>query len=105
MSKERRRKECPDHGPWPDCHSHCPYPDCGRRLTERGREMSVSQRLNEDEDEREKVQRWRLHVLVGAGYERTLAEMMAAEGDVDIHRAVKLVADGCQHETAVRILL
>ena len=54
--------------------------------------------------EREKVESWRLHVLVEAGYPLPLAEKIA-HSDVDLHRAVELVRAGCTHETAAEILL
>ena len=56
------------------------------------------------EDERTKVESWRLHVLMEAGFPLPLAEKLA-HSDADLHNAVKLVVSGCDHETAVRILL
>jgi hypothetical protein len=55
-------------------------------------------------DERSKVEGWRLHVLIEAGYPLPLAERLAAS-DADLHVAVELVARGCTHETAAAILL
>jgi len=52
----------------------------------------------------EKVQSWRLHVLVEAGYPLELAERLAYS-DADLHQAVELVHSGCTHETAAEILL
>jgi hypothetical protein len=54
--------------------------------------------------EREKVESWRLHVLVEAGYPMHLAEKIA-HSDADLHRAVELVLAGCSYETAAEILL
>jgi len=55
--------------------------------------------------ERSKVESWRLHVLIEAGYPLTLAERLAAS-EADLHLAVELVsARGCAHETAANILL
>jgi hypothetical protein len=54
--------------------------------------------------ERAKVQSWRLHVLIEAGYPLPLAEKLA-DSDADLHGAVEIVASGCAHETAARILL
>ena len=54
--------------------------------------------------EREKVESWRLHVLVEAGYPLPLAEKLA-DSEADLHDAVELVGSGCTHETAARILL
>ena len=57
------------------------------------------------ENERSKVESWRLHVLMEAGYPLSLAERLAGS-DADLHRAVELVTRrGCQHETAAKILL
>jgi hypothetical protein len=56
------------------------------------------------ENERAKVESWRLHVLLEAGYPFTLAERLAASS-ADLHRAVELVVNGCSHETAAEILL
>ena len=54
--------------------------------------------------ERAKVESWRLHVLIEAGYPLPLAERLAAS-EADLHRAVELVGAGCAHETAAEILL
>jgi hypothetical protein len=60
--------------------------------------------IAEVETERSKVESWRLHVLIEAGYPLTLAERLAAS-EADLHHAVELVAHGCVHETAAEILL
>jgi hypothetical protein len=54
--------------------------------------------------EREKVESWRLHVLIEAGYPLHLAEKVA-HSEADLHRAVELVLAGCTFETAAEILL
>ena len=56
------------------------------------------------ENERSKVESWRLHVLLEAGYPLPLAERIAVS-DVDRHRAVELVTLGCAPDTAAEILL
>jgi len=56
------------------------------------------------QSEQDKVQSWRLHVLVEAGYPLELAERLA-HSEADLHRAVELVASGCTHKTAAEILL
>ena len=56
------------------------------------------------ETERSKVEGWRLHVLIQAGYPLPLAEKLAGS-DADLHRAVELVALGCDHSVAAAILL
>jgi hypothetical protein len=55
-------------------------------------------------NERSKVESWRLHVLIEAGYPLPLAERLAAS-DADLHVAVHLVHNGCTHATAAEILL
>ena len=58
-----------------------------------------------DRDERAKVESWRLHVLIEAGYPLPLAERLAQSG-ADLHVAVTLVtARGCRPELAAEILL
>ena len=54
--------------------------------------------------ERDKVESWRLHVLVEAGYPLSIAEKLA-HSEADLHRAVELVRAGCTHDTAAEILL
>jgi hypothetical protein len=56
------------------------------------------------ESERAKVESWRLHVLIEAGYPLPLAERLAAS-EADLHTAVELVGAGCAHTTAAEILL
>jgi hypothetical protein len=55
-------------------------------------------------NERSKVDSWRLHVLIEAGYPLQLAERLAAS-EADLHVAVHLVHNGCTHATAAEILL
>jgi hypothetical protein len=55
-------------------------------------------------NERSKVESWRLHVLIEAGYPLHLAERLAAS-EADLHLAVELVRSGCGHGTAAQILL
>jgi len=55
--------------------------------------------------ERSKVESWRLHVLIEAGYPLHLAERLAMS-EADLHLAVELVSSrGCAHATAAEILL
>jgi hypothetical protein len=56
------------------------------------------------ESERSKVESWRLHVLIQAGYPLPVAERLAGS-DADLHRAVELVDQGCAHDLAASILL
>jgi hypothetical protein len=56
-------------------------------------------------DERAKVEGWRLHVLIAAGYPLPLAEQIA-QSNADLHEAVTIVAErGCSPEVAAQILL
>jgi hypothetical protein len=67
--------------------------------------MSDVTELLDRTDERAKVESWRLHVLIEAGYPLPLAEKIAAALDTDLHEAVALVASGCDPRTAAEILL
>lgn len=64
----------------------------------------MTQMIETDQNEHSKVQSWRLHVLIEAGYPLPLAEKLA-HSEADLHRAVELLTAGCGHETAARILL
>jgi hypothetical protein len=59
---------------------------------------------NENENEPARVESWRLHILLEAGYPVHLAERIAVS-EVDLHNAVELVTRGCDHVTAAEILL
>jgi hypothetical protein len=56
------------------------------------------------ETESERVERWRAEELVRAGYDDESAAELAARSDVDLHRAVELLASGCPVELALQIL-
>ena len=60
--------------------------------------------IAERENERAKVESWRLHVLIEAGYPLPLAEKLAGS-EADLHHAVELVSKGCEPQTAAEILL
>jgi len=64
----------------------------------------MTQIAETDRDERSKVESWRLHVLMEAGYPLPLAEKIA-HSEADLHTAVELVISGCTHQTAAEILL
>ncbi len=66
--------------------------------------MAHTVEQHEEQSERAKVESWRLHVLIEAGYGLPLAERIAVS-EVDLHQAVDLVLRGCKHETAAEILL
>jgi hypothetical protein len=44
-------------------------------------------------------------MLLKAGFPLIIAEQLASRPDVDLHRALELVARGCKHATAAEILL
>jgi hypothetical protein len=54
--------------------------------------------------EQELVESWRAMELERAGYSREAAAELAARSDVDLHRAVELLAKGCSSELALDIL-
>ena len=56
------------------------------------------------ENEPAKVESWRLHILLEAGYPVHLAERIAVS-EVDLHHAVELLTQGCDATTAAEILL
>ena len=62
------------------------------------------QTLEPEQDERAKVQGWRLHVLIEAGYPIELAERIA-DSEADLHEAVELVEQGCTPQIAAQIIL
>ena len=55
--------------------------------------------------EADRVEAWRLLILLDAGYSDHIATLLAARSDIDLHAAVELVAAGCTHLMAARILL
>jgi hypothetical protein len=55
-------------------------------------------------DERSKVESWRLHILIEAGYPLSLAERLAVS-EADLHVACEMLRHGCAPETAAEILL
>ncbi|HSF61660.1 MAG TPA: hypothetical protein VLA69_08185 [Gaiellaceae bacterium] len=57
-----------------------------------------------NENEPGKVESWRLHILLEAGYPVPLAERIAGS-EVDLHDAVQLISRGCDPVTAAEILL
>ena len=58
-----------------------------------------------DRSELEQVERWRATELERAGYSAEGAARLASRHDVDLHRAVQLVENGCPPELALKILL
>jgi hypothetical protein len=66
--------------------------------------MSETTEELQRESERAKVESWRLHVLIEAGYPLPLAERLA-RSSADLHVAVELLRRGCEPATAAEILL
>jgi len=64
----------------------------------------MTQVIESDVSERVKIESWRLHVLIEAGYPLPLAEKLA-HSNADLHHAVDLVKAGCLPELATEILL
>jgi hypothetical protein len=58
-----------------------------------------------DVTELERVEGWRLEELTRAGYPAEAAAQIAARHDIDLHRAIKLLEQGCPPEVAAKILL
>lgn len=53
----------------------------------------------------EDVVAWRRRELKRAGWSDYSARLLAPRCDVDLHRACRLLRDGCPPRTALRILL
>ena len=58
----------------------------------------------EREGEQAKVESWRLHVLIEAGFPLPLAEQLAAS-EADLHTCSDLLRQGCTPHTAAQMLL
>ena len=65
----------------------------------------MAQITESEPDDRIKVESWRLHILIEAGYPLPLAERLAHNEAVDLHQAVELLGAGCKPELAAEILL
>jgi len=64
----------------------------------------ITETHTEREGEQAKVESWRLHVLIEAGYPLPLAERLAGS-EADLHLAVDLVTAGCAPKTAAELLI
>jgi hypothetical protein len=64
-----------------------------------------STELHQSETESQKVARWRAEALEKVGYDPASALELAVRPEVDLHRAIGLVEQGCPPELALRILL
>jgi hypothetical protein len=56
------------------------------------------------QDQAARVEAWRLHVLLRAGYPLRVAERLA-KSPADLHTAVDMLRRGCTPHTAARILV
>lgn len=56
-------------------------------------------------EEIERVEAWRAEELERAGYSHEAAAELAARHEVDLHRAIDLLREGCPHDVALAILL
>jgi hypothetical protein len=56
-------------------------------------------------DEAAEVLAWRFDALCRSGFDLDAAAVLAANVEVDLHKAVELVGRGCPPELAARILL
>ena len=54
--------------------------------------------------EQEIVERWRAQELERAGFTEDVAAELAMRNDVDLHRAIELLNNGCSPELAAKIL-
>jgi hypothetical protein len=55
------------------------------------------------QDSLDKVEAWRLHQLLRAGWELEHAQVIAILTDVDLHVACRIVQQGCSSELAFSI--
>ena len=58
----------------------------------------------ETQTETGKLEAWRLHVLIEAGYPVEAADWLARDRTVDLHQAVYLLEAGCTWQLALDIL-
>jgi hypothetical protein len=73
-------------------------------MRERIKPRAMTEIVEHEQTDREKVAGWRLHVLIEAGYPVHLAERLA-HSEADLHQAVELVKQGCEATVAAEILL
>jgi hypothetical protein len=67
--------------------------------------MTAAQFEDLQTDEAAEVLAWRFDALCRTGFDLDAAAVLAANVEVDLHKAVELVARGCPPELAARILL
>ena len=67
--------------------------------------MTAAQFEGLQTDEAAEVLAWRFDALCRSGFDLDAAAVLAANVEVDLHKAVELVGRGCPPELATRILL
>lgn len=67
--------------------------------------MTAAQFEQLEEEAAVEVLRWRFDVLMRAGFDMEQAAALAANVEIDLHLATKLLARGCPPDTALRILV
>ena len=67
--------------------------------------MTTAEIQEVGETEVQRVEHWRAEELIRGGYTATDAVALAARHDIDLHRAVELIALGCPYELAIDILI
>ena len=67
--------------------------------------MMTVEQLQQDGPTAEAVLDWRFEQLLRVGYDRREARLLSRRVDIDLHRAVDLLRDGCPQELALAILL
>ena len=67
--------------------------------------MTAAETDLREDTELERVQAWRAEELERAGYPAAAAAKLAARLDVDLHRAIDLVRQGCPPDVALNIFL
>jgi hypothetical protein len=65
--------------------------------------MSPANVVEKESELAARVEAWRLHVLLQAGYPLRVAERLAKSG-ADLHQAVDMLDRGCTPHVAARIL-
>lgn len=60
--------------------------------------------IEDEQTENDRVAAWRFEVLVRTGYSPVQARRLAAEPEVDLRVAERLLAEGCPPDVAARIL-
>jgi hypothetical protein len=60
--------------------------------------------IEHEQSEADRVAAWRFEVLVRTGYTPSQARKLAAELEVDLRLAERLLAEGCPPDVAARIL-